>query len=144
MVCKHWTSWTSSAISQLLEGRFTNQKSVPGKRKRQGRQIPGEQFLNSKWPPSIVENSQKQTEPSAPETGTGQGSHGEKTEEPLHPKGGGQQVLCSFSPKRLKTWPQADLVFMFVSLCTDNWSPLKYNCLSPCECRLWERDTHLS
>lgn len=115
MVCKHWTSWTSSAISQLLEGRFTNQKSVPGKRKRQGRQIPGEQFPNSKWPPSIGENSQKQTEPAAPETGTEQGSHGEKTEEPLHTKGEGQQILCSFSPKRFKNWQQANLDFMFLS-----------------------------
>lgn len=135
MVCQRWTSWTSSAISQLLEGKFTNQKSVPGKRKRQGRQIPGEQFLNLKWPPSIGKNSQQQREPAAPETGAGQGRHGEKTET-LHTKGGRQQVLCSFSPKRLKNWQQANLVFMFVSLCTVNWSPLKYNYLPPCECRL--------
>jgi hypothetical protein len=48
MVYKHRTSCKSSAISQLLEGKFTNQKLIGGKRKRQDRQNPGRWYQISK------------------------------------------------------------------------------------------------
>lgn len=48
MVCKHWWSWKSLAISQLLEGKFTNQKLVWGKRKRQDGQNLGKSYQHSK------------------------------------------------------------------------------------------------